>query len=167
MNKDLSAQEPLAREYQIKAVFLYNFTQFVQWPEDTFSEPGAPLVIGVLGEDPFGIFLDETVKGEVINNHPLVVKRYEKVQDVNGCHILFIAQDKSQDIRRTLTHLKAQPVLTVSDVNGFARMGGMVRFLSEKGRIRLRINIEAATEANLVISSKLLRQADITTQKNN
>jgi hypothetical protein len=167
LSKDLSAQDLPAREYQIKAVFLYNFTQFVQWPESAFSETASPLVIGILGEDPFGSYLDETVKGEVVNNHPLVIRRYEKLEDAKGCHVLFIGDDNKEDIRRTLQSLRTQPVLTVGDFDGFARMGGMVRFLTEKGRIRLRINVDAATEANLVISSKLLRLADITTQKNN
>jgi len=163
----LFAQESVAREYQIKAVFLYNFTQFVQWPEEAFSDTASPLVIGVLGKDPFGSFLDETVKGEVVNNHQITIERYGTVEEVKNCHVLFIVDANDGEIRRALEHLKKLPVLTVSDTDGFVRMGGMIRLFNDGGRIRLRVNVDAATEANLVISSKLLRLADIRTQKNN
>lgn len=167
LNRTLPAQESLTREYQIKATFLYNFTQFVQWPDTAFSEAESPLVIGVLGQDPFGSYLDETVKGKMIDNHPLVIQRYKKVEDVKGSHILFIGHKKNEDAMHALKHLSTQPVLTVSDVDGFARMGGMIQFINDSGRIRLLVNVSAATDANLVVSSKLLRLADTTTQKRN
>src|SRR5690349_18266565 len=83
---------PLSDEYKIKAVFLYNFAQFVEWPEKAFSQTEPALVIGVLGSDPFGTYLDETVRGEMINNMPLVVKRYVNVSEVSVCHILFVSK---------------------------------------------------------------------------
>src|SRR5258708_59565 len=85
---ELPAQTAASKEYQIKAAFLYNFTQFVSWPPEAFSEPQSPLVIGILGDDPFGSFLDEMVSGEKVNNRPLVVKRYRSVEDIKGCHVL-------------------------------------------------------------------------------
>lgn len=167
VSQSTPVQQPMAKEYQIKAIFLYNFTQFVQWPQEAFREADSPLVIGILGKDPFGSYLDETVKGEVINNHPLEVERYNRVEDVKECHILFITQDGKEEIKRAIDNLKVQPVLTVSEVEGFTRMGGMIRFLNDDGRIKLRINVESAAEAELVISSKLLRLAEIISRKNN
>jgi hypothetical protein len=76
------AQTAPAREYQVKAVFLFNFAQFVHWPPQAFPEAQAPLVIGVLGDDPFGSSLDDAVRGELVNNHPLVIQRYRRVEDV-------------------------------------------------------------------------------------
>src|SRR5438128_12279187 len=76
------AQTAPAPEYQVKAVFLFNFAQFVEWPRNAFPETRAPLVIGVLGEDPFGSYLDETVRGEKVNDRPLVVQRYHRVEDI-------------------------------------------------------------------------------------
>src|SRR2546430_1625474 len=61
-------------EYQLKAVFLFNFAQFVEWPAQASTEPDAPLVIGVLGQNPFGSYLDELVRGEKVGPHPLVVR---------------------------------------------------------------------------------------------
>ena len=161
------AQQPVAREYQIKAVFLFNFTQFVQWPAHAFQNASSPLVIGVVGEDPFGPFLNQTVTGEAMANHNLVVERYASIDEVKDCHILFISLTDKQDLRRALDRVKTKPTLTVSDTEGFTRMGGMIRFYNEVGRTRLRINMEPVNESGLIISSKLLRLAEITPGTNN
>src|SRR5882762_8203434 len=96
----LLAQTAPSRENQIKAVFLFNFAQFVEWPAQAFPEARTPLVIGVLGDDPFGAFLDETVRGEKVNNRPLVVQRYRRVEDIEICHILFISASETAKMDR-------------------------------------------------------------------
>lgn len=157
----LSAQTTPAREYQIKAAFLYNFAQFIEWPPNAFPDAGTPLVIGVLGDDPFGNFLDETVRGEKVHNRPLVVQRFSRVEDITTCHVLFISRSESAQLDEILQKLKGRSILTTGDVDGFARRGGVVRFTTEKGKIRLRINLEAARAENVTISSRLLKLADI------
>ena len=154
------AQAP-PTEYEVKAVFLFNFSQFVDWPEAAFADGRAPLVIGVLGSDPFGATLDEIVRGEMVNGRPLAVRRYQSPDQVDTCHILFI--DRSQDSRldTIVAALKGHSVLTVGDFEGFTRRGGMIRFVTVGNKIRLRINLGAAQEAKLTISSKLLRPAKI------
>lgn len=154
------APEP-AREYQIKAVFLFNFAQFVDWPPAAFPEPQTPLVIGVLGEDPFGASLDETVRGEKVGNRPLVVQRYREPQEIKTCHVLFISQSEAGRLEQILASLKGRNLLTVGDAGEFSQRGGMIRFVTENNKIRLRINVEAAKAAALTISSKLLRPAEI------
>ena len=150
-------------EYQLKAVFLFNFAQFVDWPQESFPEAQMPLVIGVLGEDPFGTYLDEIVSGETVNNRRLEIQRYRRVDEMKTCHILFISQSESKRLEQIVAALKGRSILTVSDSDGFTRYGGMIRFVTEKNKLRLRINLEAATAANLTISSKLLRPAEIVT----
>lgn len=150
-------------EYQLKAVFLFNFAQFVEWPAQAFPAPDTPLVIGVLGDDPFGPYLDELVKGEKIGRHLLVVRRYHRVEELTGCHIVFICRSEARDIDRIVARLKGQSLLTVSDADAFTRQGGMVRFAMENGKIRLRINVEAARACALTISSKILRSGTIVT----
>lgn len=157
----LSAQAAPAREYQLKAIFLFNFSQFVDWPPQAFPDARAPLVIGVLGRDPFGAYLDETVSGETVNNRPLVVRRYGRVEDINTCHILFISRSEADRLERILAGLKDRNILTVADAEGFALRGVMIRLITVENKIRLRINLEAAQAANLRISSKLLRPAEI------
>ncbi len=151
----------LPREYQLKAIFLFNFAQFVDWPSEAFPEGQTPLVIGVLGEDPFGAYLDETVRGEIVNNRPLLVQRYRRVEEIQTCHVLFISRSEAGQLEQILADLKGRSILTVSDVDGFAGRGGMIRFVIENNKIRLRVNLEAAKDADLVISSKLLRPAEI------
>ena len=157
------AEATLSPEYQLKAVFLFNFAQFVEWPAQAFPDPKAPLVIGVLGKDPFGAYLDDLVSGEKIGDRPLVIRRYGGLEDVAGCHILFISRSEARNLEAIFTRLRQQCVLTVSDVDNFARQGGMVRFVMENGKIRLRINVEAAKAAKLSISSKVLRPDTIVT----
>lgn len=154
------AQSPPDKEYQLKAVFLFNFAQFVEWPGDAFPESDSSLVIGVLGEDPFGTYLDEAVRGETVNGHPLTVQRYRRVDEITTCHILFIGRPHD-DLEQVLAALKGRKILTVGDADRFASRGGMIRFVTEHNRIRLRINLEAARAEELIISSKLLRPAQI------
>src|SRR6267154_357061 len=124
-------------EYRLKAVFLFNFAEFVSWPSEAFIDPQAPLVIGVLGENPFGTHLDEVVRGERVNNRQLVVERYRRVEDIKVCHILFISRSEAGRLDEILPRLKNRSVLTVSDIDRFAARGGIIRFINEKNRIRL------------------------------
>jgi hypothetical protein len=148
-------------EYQVKAVFLFNFSQFVDWPATSFDDDRSPLVIGVLGGDPFGATLDEIVRGETVNGRQLVVRRYQSVQEIDACHILFIDRSQNEQLDAVLAALKGRNVLTVGDFAGFARRGGIVRFITVDNKIRLRVNLAAAQDAKLTISSKLLRPAQI------
>src|SRR5881396_2379465 len=129
--RDLPAQTAPAQEYQLKAVFLFNFAQFVEWPPQAFPDRQVPLVIGVLGEDPFGSFLDETVRGEKVNNRPLAVQRYRRVDEIKTCHVLFISGSEANRLEQIFNGLKGRNILTVGDFDGFARRGGMIRFVNE------------------------------------
>ena len=158
-----ASAQSVAREYQVKAVFLFNFAQFVEWPATAFPDANVPLVIGVLWQDPFGSALDETVRGEKIGDRPLVVRRFAHVTEVDQCHILFISQSEAAGLDEILAALKSRSILTVADAEGFALRGVMIRFVPEKNHLRLRINLDAARAAGLSISSKLLRPAEIVT----
>jgi hypothetical protein len=159
----VSVQAGLSREYQVKAVFLFNFAQFVEWPSPAFPEVQTPLVIGVLGEDPFGAYLDETVRGETVNNRPLVVRRFRSVEEIDTCHVLFISRSETGRVEQIVASLKGRSILTVGDADGFAKRGVMIRLTTVDNKIRLRINLERANAANLKISSKLLRPAEVVT----
>ncbi|HXC25642.1 MAG TPA: YfiR family protein [Gemmatimonadaceae bacterium] len=153
--------QPAIQEYQLKAVFLFNFAQFVDWPAGSAADSSAPLVIGVLGDDPFGSQLDDVVHGETIHSHPLIVQRYRRLEDVTHCHILFISQSERDRMPQIMTGLKGKHILTVGDTEHFAQDGGMIQFVTEHHKIRLRIDLEAAKADDLTISSKLLRPAEI------
>jgi len=157
------AQSGPVSEYQLKAVFLFNFAQFVDWPAAAFTDPQSPLVIGILGDDKFGNSLDQTVRGERVNDRPFLVQRYTKLDEIGTCHILFISQSERGRLDQIITALQGRNVLTVSDADGFALQGGVIQFVTENNKIRLDINLEAAKAAGLTISSKLLRPATIVT----
>lgn len=150
-----------AEDYQVKAAFLFNFTQFVEWPEDAFADDTSPLVVAVLGEDPFGGYLDKLLEGEKVNGHPLEVRRYSPDEKVEGCHVLFIKLKSKEQLEEALEPLKNRSILTVSDMADFTRYGGMIQFFLRENRIRIRISPEPASDADLVVSSKLLRLAEI------
>lgn len=148
-------------EYQVKAVFVYNFSHFVEWPPQAFSAPNGPFVIGVLGGDSFGARLEEAVRGEQVDQHPLVVRRFRNIGELGDCQILYIERSEGAQLQQTLAALGHRSTLTVSDVDGSSERGVMIQFATENNRIRLRINVESARTAGLTISSKLLRPAEI------
>lgn len=150
-------------EYQLKAVFLFNFTQFVEWPSQAFSEANSPLIIGVLGTDPFGTYLDDTLRGETVNGRALAVQRYTTASEIKNCHVLFISRSELVRQAQILGSLKGKSILTVGETDNFIREGGIIRFATVDNKIRLRIGLDAAKAANLTLSSKLLRPADIET----
>ena len=156
----LFAQTSATREYQIKAAFLFNFTQFVEWPSSAFSSPNAPLVIGVLGKDPFAGYIEETVSGENVNGHPLIVQHYSSTEDIKTCHVLFINQAENKQAQY-IADLKGRSILTVSDTPDFLKQNGMIRFYTKNNKIQLQINLDATKTSKLTISSKLLRLAEI------
>ena len=160
-----SAQPALNREYQVKAAFLYNFAHFVEWPAAAFPEPQSPMVIGILGDDPFGTTLDELIRNETVNGHPLIIQRYSKLEEIKSCHILYISQLQSEQFDAVLEAAKGRSLLTVGDSKDFATRGGTVQFITEKNKVRFRINLTAAKAASLRISSKLLKAAEIITPK--
>lgn len=151
------------QEYDVKAAFLYNFASFIEWPAGAFTRPDSPFVIGVLGNDPFGTILDELVKGEQVGSHPLILHRFNRIEDMNRCHILFISASETRRTREILRKLKGQPVLTVADIPGFAEGGGMIGFTADT-RISLMMNQSALRAANLGVSAKLLRLAHLVTE---
>lgn len=157
----LLVQTPRASEHHVKAVFLFNFAQFVEWPAANTQDMRAPLIIGILGDDPFGSILDEIVRGERIGARPFEVRRYRQVADIEACNLVFISRSEVARIPQILEALRNRPILTVSEGNDFAKQGGMIQFVNDKNRIRLRVNLEAAQAVNLTISSKLLRVAEI------
>lgn len=158
-----SAQPAGRPEYQVKAVFLFNFTLFAQWPPEAFAQDTSPLVIGVVGDDPFGRFLDEAVRGEKVGSRAVIVQRARQLEDLPTCHVLFVSQSEAPRLTQVLAAARARSILTVSDIEGFTAAGGMIRFLREGGKVRLRINVDAAKAAGVTLSSTLLRSAEIVT----
>ncbi len=153
-------QAQVSREFQIKAVFLYNFAQFTEWPEGAFPAEKSPIIIGIVGPDPFGPALQETVHDETIQGHPLVIEHYAHVADIKTCHILYITQPEIRHTDEIVKMIAGKPDLTVADSDGATSAGAIIRFVVGNNKVHFRINPEAAKAANLTLSSKLLRLAE-------
>jgi hypothetical protein len=148
-------------EYEVKAAFLFNFVRFVQWPAAMFESGSAPVVLGILGDDPFDGALDRAVEGHVVNGRAVRVRRVAGPADVAGCHVLFIPASRRRNAIKVLHALRAQSILTVGETEGFAAEGGVINFTREGNRVRFEINVGAATRARLTLSSQLLGLARI------
>jgi len=153
------AQEAQPSEYQVKAAFIFNFAKFVEWPSTAFAKDNSPLIIGVLGENPFGGDLERFLRDKTVNDHPLTMRECRTVDEAKKCHILFISASEKRRLPEILKTLQGINVLTISETDGFIETGGIVNFVSEANKIRFQINADSARSAGLKISSKLLSLA--------
>ena len=148
-------------EYELKAAFVFNFAKFTEWPEDSFSGPDDPFVVGVLGDDPIASMLERNLAEKTIRDRRLVTRRFDGVNALERCHVLFIATSEAPRIDAALQAVGHHPVLTVGETQGFAQRGGMIGFLMEGTRLRFEVNLDAAERTNLRISSQLLKLATL------
>ena len=156
---------PGTAEYQLKAAFLFKITKFTEWPASAFASSNAPMVIGIVGDDSFGKTVEDAVSGEVVRDHPLVVKRLRADEDLRSCHVLFISRSEKDRVAKVLEKIKGRPVLTAGDTKDFAERGGIVNLLLVQDTVKLEINQSAAEEAGLQISAKLMKLARIVKPK--
>jgi uncharacterized protein DUF4154 len=156
-----ASQPTIPTEYQVKAAFLYNFGRFVTWPARAFADSTAPLLVGILGEDPFGTEIDAMLRGKTLEGRPVQVQRFQELRDLGPCHILFTARSDPAFLQQLFATLRGRPVLTVGESTDFTSRGGVIRFYLEENRVRFEINVRASQRAELWISSKLLKLARI------
>ncbi len=157
-------------EYTVKAAYLFNFTRFVEWPKSAFAGAASPIVVGVLGDDPFGGSLDEAVSGKSAAGHPIEVKRLGGFSAstsgaMRKCQILFISYSEKGKVAEILAALKGSSTLTVSEIEKFPLKGGIVLFDQEGQKITLVVNPKPAEKAGLTLSSKLMQVAKVYNQE--
>ncbi len=151
----------VSSEYLIKAGFIYNFANLVQWPVNAFAQPDSPIVIGILGEDPFGTVLDRVLAGKRVNGRIFLVKRLKSIVDLKECQILFVSSSEIAHSTEAIHLVKGMPILTIGEIPGFAKRGGIINLVLEDNKVHFEVNVEAAKEADLTISSRLLALARI------
>jgi hypothetical protein len=150
-------------EYVIKAAFLFNFAKFVTWPEGSFKDDLSPISLFVLGRDPFQDALD-SIKDKSIKGRKLIIRRIQKMEETERCHILFISPSEKATMPQLIRSLG--PVLTVSETQRFCQQGGMINFIKSENRIQLEINPDAAQQKKLIINPSLLKLANIVKTEN-
>jgi hypothetical protein len=146
-------------EHQVKAAFLYNFANFVEWPPAALGAPGTPLRVCVVGADPFGRALDDAFRDQLVQGRRVEVVRGPTLGALGRCHILFLPQAEQRRWVELVKELRHAPTLTVADGPPLVQQGGMVNFVIDDKRVRFEINRNAAEQAGLRISSKLLSLA--------
>jgi hypothetical protein len=151
--------QSISREFPLKVAFLYNFANYIEWPAAAFKSPTSPFVVGVLGQDPFGSYIDELTK-KTVRGRPIVYRHYDSTQDIGDCNLLFIGATVSDaEFLAAVEATRQRHVLIVTEATGLARRGSVVNFFVEQNRLRFEINPEAAQRRELRISSKLLSLA--------
>ncbi len=147
-------------EYAVKAAYLYNFAKFVEWPSEAFADAAAPLSICIAGENPFGGALD-TLTGKRVEDRLVAVRHVPAATGLEECHIVYIGRTEQGRFKAVLAKLARLPILTVGDIADFAQEGGMIGLVEAEQRIRFNINLAATRQANLKLSSQLLKLATI------
>ena len=155
---------PQFTEYEVKAAYIFNFTKFINWPKTTFSLSNPPFVVGIYGDDPFGLILAKIFEGRTIKGRKLVIEHYYKPEEINNCNVLFISKSVKGRIELTnvINVVQEKSILTIGDnIQEFCELGGMINFTRQYAKHRFEINNNAANRADITISQKLLSLANI------
>jgi hypothetical protein len=159
--KTTAGQEDSASEYQLKAAILYNLARFVEWPPSAYADPQAPIQLCILGRDPFGSTLASIALKQTVNGRPVLIRHSQNDKEIRACHLLYISSSERKTAIQIFATLKGSSVLTVGEMTQFAAHGGMIQFSLEEQQVRFDINLDAASQAGLKISSRLLVLARI------
>ena len=172
----LLADTEQSREYQLKAAFLYNFIKFADWPAERIPDTNEPIILGIVGKDPFAKAF-EPIKEKLVKGKKVAVKRFkpfqqlkdaagddkdkmqEHIDAIRKCHVLFVCSSEKRSLKEILTLVKNHPVLTVGETQGFLETGGICNFLMEQNKVRFEVSVAAAKKAKLKMRSQLLRLA--------
>jgi YfiR/HmsC-like len=152
----LAAAQVQPSEYQVKAAFVFHFTQLVDWPADALGPENRPLILCTTGESALSGVLEATIQGKQIGSRPLEVRHLQEKENPSGCHLLFIVGRDKKRAAAVLAKLNNAPILTVGESDDFIQQGGMIGFCLLENKIRFDINLKSAQRANLKISSRLL-----------
>ena len=156
-----TADERSAREFEVKAAFLFHFPEYAEWPAEAFPRPDSPLIIGVVGrDDPFSGALERAVRDKRVKGRSIVIVHYAGVAALGACHVLFVCDDQAEALDSILQKA-GSGTLTVSDLDSFTDKGGLVRFFPEDNKVRFEVNLDVLRRSRLRISSQLLKLAKI------
>lgn len=148
-------------DQQTKALYIFNFTRFIEWPDETFDEPESPVIIGVIGDPNIYKHVETVVKGGKIGHHPIITQHFISPEQIKNCHFLYIGLSDPDMVKSILDNKLYGSAITISDEPNFLRWGGAIRFYNEQEKLRFEINKESSEKSNVKISSKLLNVAKI------
>jgi hypothetical protein len=149
------------REYLVKAAFIYNFTQFIEWPDAAFASKDAPFIVATLGADPFDGALEQAMAGKVVANRSVTVEHYSSVDGLGACHLLFVPASQDGALNALFAKLGTSPVLTIGESDAFSPAGGGIRFFLEDKKMRFEIDPDPINSSGIKVSAKLMKLARI------
>jgi YfiR/HmsC-like len=155
----LPAQNSTTPEYRAKASYLAKFPSFVEWPEGALPPKGAPSLLCVFGEYPFGVTLAESTRGATVHERRIETHWISKEQELRACQVLFVSRSEQKRYSRVLEAVSGQMVLTVGETPEFLAAGGIVTFSMQQSTLQFEVNLDEAHKAHLKISSRLLALA--------
>ena len=155
------AESSVIYEYQVKATFLFYFGKFIKYPTTAFKDAQSEINLCVLGDDPFQGSLETLVKDETTQDRSIKVRYLQKVDEVPGCHTLFISTSEQAKLSYILSQIRGQPILTVSDIKDFVSRGGMIEFYRMENKVRFFVEPTTAIESGLKISARLLQLSNV------
>jgi len=159
------AESELSRENKIKAVLIYRFTKFIEWTPESFSDNQDPLILTIIGNDPLSKAID-ALHGKKVKGRKLLIKRITSIEDIDKSHIFYIAQSEKERLTEILQTTRELCVLTISDIKGFSKKGGIINFFMVENTVRFEINVAAAQEAGLEVKPSLLKLSKVVGNKN-
>jgi hypothetical protein len=151
-------------EYQVKAAFIYNFTQFVEWPANAFTADDAPFIVAIVGEDPFKGALEQLMNDKHVGSRSIVIKHFSSVDQIGRCQLLFVPTAENREVDAISDRIGKNPVLTVGETDVMMAAGGAIRLFLDDGRMRFQLNPDALASARLKASAKLMKLARIYTR---
>ncbi|KPK02043.1 MAG: hypothetical protein AMK71_03610 [Nitrospira bacterium SG8_35_4] len=156
---DVHAESRSSQEYKVKSAFIYNFTKFIEWPAESFTDD-TTINFCIIGDNPFGDDI-QTIKGKTVKERELTVRQIKSIEDTGECNILFVSSSEKKNVSAILEQIKEKHILSIADMDGFARRGGIINFIMMNNKIHFEINVKASKLAGIQISSKLLKLAQI------
>lgn len=154
-----------AERDELKAAFVFQFANYVEWPETAFKDAAAPIVIGIVKNESVAKTLTASVRGKTVGERSIEIVRVDEEKEADKCHILFIDSADDKRVDDFLSIVRTKPVLTVSDDNNFTEEGGIIKLFEQASKLRIEINIDEAERSGLTISSKLLSLAQVVHDK--
>ncbi|HSV45672.1 MAG TPA: YfiR family protein [Ramlibacter sp.] len=151
-----AADDEAIAERRVKAAYLYRFASYVQWPEDTFTAPSTPLVIGVWGYDELAEDLTALVRGRTVDGRPVEARRLRDADALAGLHMLFIGRARSARLGDTVGNQPLRGTLVVTETPRALLQGSIINFLLSEGQVRFELSLEAAEKRGLKLSSRLV-----------
>lgn len=150
-------------EYKVKAQLLVNFATCATWPDRTFDDTNSPVIVGIVGKDPFEGFLEAAVEANSRTRRPgrpLVIRKVSTEAEMKECHILFFAASERRRWRDVRQRLKGEPIMTVGEMEDFLEQGGVINFMLKGQLVRFDISVDSAKTAQLRLDARLLSVAD-------